>query len=132
MKPAPRGGGARSFAGSGLDSKLAAGLPLAPLREMLRANWYAQDTARSVWDFAMSVSLLLDQGLSECDLRWLTCRGFVEHAVELIEKDGSGRTTRKGKSLRFSSRSSFVLTPEGVRLVGQLLNEAMPPEAETE
>jgi hypothetical protein len=109
--------------------ELAQGLPPAPLRELLRATCYAQDTGRPAWDFGVGLARLLALGLSEGDLRWLWCKGFLQHAVETTRKDANSRTFQKESSLQLVARSSFVLTPQGMGLMQQLLSRETPPTA---
>jgi hypothetical protein len=129
MNPAFCGERSLALADVELQLKLVAGLPLAPLRELLRATWYAQDTSRPIWDFAVSFARLVAQGLSECDLRWLSCKGLLQHAVETNEKLETSRSFRNVDSLQFVAASSFVLTPPGMRLIQRLLALETPSSA---
>ena len=100
MNPAPR---ACAAAGSvtGLELTLATGLPSLPLRELLRAAWYAEDAGRPWQEFAVSVAQLHAQGIGDCDLQWLSCKGFVREVPQ--------------------SQPAFVLTSRGVALCRQVL-----------
>jgi len=103
------------------ELKLAAGLPATPLHGLLRAARYAEDARRSAWDFALELDTVRAQGLSDCDLRWLCCKGLIEHAVETSQPGDARRTFCKTSAIRFLLRSSFVLTPRGVRLLQMVL-----------
>jgi hypothetical protein len=53
-------------------------------------------------------------GLRVTDLRWLTDRGLVGHAEELVRRAGRRRFT-SGVGLSVSARSCFVLTAAGLQ-----------------
>src|SRR3954463_1408961 len=46
--------------------------------KLLEASNYAEDAGRNVWEFAVTIGELRRDGVSENDLRWLICRGFIE------------------------------------------------------
>ena len=100
MNPAPR---ACAAAGSvtGLELTLATGLPSLPLRELLRAAWYAEDADQPRHEFAVTSAWLHAQGISDSDLKWLCCKGFVRDVPE--------------------PQPAFVLTSRGVDLCRQVL-----------
>jgi len=87
------------------------------LRELLRARQYADSLGRSVWDFAVEIRSLHRAGVTNSDLRWLVCRGCLEHGQEIASPTGEGRAFRPGSPLRFTRRSCFVLTELGVELL---------------
>lgn len=81
---------------------------------LLRAEEYARQQQAPAWDFAEEISTLQREGLANCDLRWLVCAGYVEHAVETTGRGHARRQFRRANSFRFAERSCFVLTPAGV------------------
>lgn len=99
---------------------LAAGLAAAPLRELWRASRYATNAGRPVEEFAIGVARLLFLGLSECDVRWLWCKGFVQQAAATTRKIAR-RAAFGGPLLELAPQSAFVLTPHGIELLEQLL-----------
>ncbi len=106
---------------AGQELTLAAGLPLAPLRELLRATWYAADAGRPVREFAIGARRLFALGLSECDLRWLWYKGLVQDAGE----DTGTSCGRKGAGFQaLAPQSTFVLTGHGIELFEYLLVHA--------
>lgn len=84
------------------------------LRMLIRAHEYARDVKHTRWDFAIEIQRLRDAGISECELRWLICKGYVERADELTVPDQEGRSFRWLASLKFLEETCFVLTDEGV------------------
>jgi hypothetical protein len=89
----------------------------AALVQLFEAYRYAQDVHRDVWDFAIEIARLSALGLTPSDLRWLVCKGYVEHAREVTQPGEDGRAFRPGGNLTFCRRSCFVLTERGLGYV---------------
>jgi hypothetical protein len=89
----------------------------AALDHLVEAYRYAEDVHRDVWDFAVEIASLLALGLTRSDLRWLICKGYVEHAREVTQPGAPGRAFRPAAALTFSKRSCFVLTERGLSRV---------------
>lgn len=87
------------------------------LQLLARALSYAEDSGRSVWDFAVEIDRLQTLGVSECELRWLVCKGFVTNAQDVSDPKQDGRQFTGQGCLRFSSNTCFVLTDGGRPLV---------------
>jgi hypothetical protein len=83
------------------------------IRRLLEAHSYAVDTGRSLWEFAVTIAELRRDGVTENELRWLACRGYIEHGVE-VSAAGNERAFDRHVSLRLSKRSAFVITPAGI------------------
>ena len=66
-----------------------------------------------MWDFAVEIHMLRDAGLTHSDLRWLVCKDYVSHRVELRRPDEDERKFRDVGELKFHKRSCSVLTPAG-------------------
>src|SRR5262245_3982291 len=66
---------------------------------LVKARKYAEDTGQDVWEFALTIGELRRNGVAENELRWLVCRGYVEHADE-ISTSGSERSFNRHVSLR--------------------------------
>jgi hypothetical protein len=98
---------------------------LAILRE---AYAYACELGRPVWDFAVEIHVLRAAGLTHSDLRWLVCRGLVEHAAETTRDGRDSRVFRPTGALTFSKRTCFVLA-ETAASPAQPNNEQAPPTA---
>src|SRR5262245_43841493 len=109
------------------DMQLASGLPLDSLSALLRAFEYAQSTRRPTSDFAVDVELLRATGLTDCDLRWLVCKGFVKHALKTSRPSEMQRTFDEEPIIRLSECSSFVLTQRGMLLMKRLLETCAAP-----
>lgn len=107
------------------DLELAKELPIDAFSLLLRSVRYAQSTSHPLWDFAIKIAQLRTAGLSDGDLRWLACKGYLEHAREAREPAPRKRTFDHTPTLRFADRSSFVLTPSGIRFTERLLAERL-------
>src|SRR5829696_1075832 len=83
------------------------------ISRLVKASHYAQDTGRDPWEFAVTIAELRRDGVAENELRWLVCRGYIEHAEE-VTTTSSERVFNHDVSLRFSKRSAFVITNAGV------------------
>src|SRR5262245_47153307 len=105
------------------DFELAKTLPTDLFTLLLRSAHYAQNTCHPPWDFAVDLGHLRALGVNDCDLRWLLCKGFVEHAVESSRAGCVARSFRPGPALLFEERSSFILTSTGVRLAQRLFTQ---------
>jgi hypothetical protein len=89
---------------------------------LAEARRYAFDLARDVWDFAVEISALQELGFNNNDLRWLICRGCIDHATESRKPTDQGRRFQRGSSLTFTERACFVLTEAGADLSLRLLD----------
>ena len=103
------------------DLELAIDLPRISLSLLLRAARYAHSAHCSAWQFAVPLAELRAAGLSECDLRWLTWKGYVELAPAASQAPAAAGRAARDQPLQFTNRSSFILTPRGMRLAKQLL-----------
>lgn len=74
---------------------------------------YARQLNRSPWDFAVEIATLREQGLTDSDMRWLTCSGFLEHGRETTRFGAEVRTFIHDGGLRFGRRTCFVFTEAG-------------------
>src|SRR4051794_21490245 len=81
---------------------------------LMNACEYARHAGRSTWEFAVKITELLREGISENELRLLVCRGYVEHAKEVTTRSCSERAFNKDVSLRFSKRTAFILSETGI------------------
>ena len=92
-----------------LTPRFQAGLSI--LRE---SHEYALQMQRPKWDFAVEIrELRTTAGLTSSDLRWLVCRGIVEHASEVTCQCQDGRVFRPTGRLTFTKRTCFVLAGHG-------------------
>ncbi len=87
---------------------------------LLKAREYAIDAGRDVWDFAIPFRQLRALRLSRNDFRWLVCKRYLEHALEVTLMGDSGRFFRPAGELNYVKRSCFVLTSEGAAFARQL------------
>ncbi len=86
----------------------------------LEAHEYAREVQQSDWEFAVELAALLEAGCSRSALRWLTARGFLEHAWEKTRLNASSRSFKKTANLSLAANSCFVLTPSGIMMARQL------------
>jgi hypothetical protein len=84
------------------------------LRQLLGALDHADNLSRPVWEFAVGRDCLRELGLTDNDLRWLICKGYVEHAIEQTGLKSRKRVFRRIPNLALHDRSCFVLTQAGV------------------
>jgi hypothetical protein len=90
------------------------------IKLLVKALAFARDVGGEGWgcgdpvhqQFAIELDRLLKVGLSECDLRWLIRRGYVEHHLELTSSGEAERTFAKGGA-RFHHNSCFVISAAG-------------------
>lgn len=87
---------------------------------LLQAHDYAQDLERDLWDFAVETQTLRAAELTNNDVRWLVCKGFVAHAREITAATDSRRAFREVGDLVVSHRSCFVLTEEGLEFAREV------------
>ncbi|MEX1027807.1 MAG: hypothetical protein WD049_07345, partial [Candidatus Paceibacterota bacterium] len=64
-------------------------------------------------EFGVDIRCLRKVGFTDSELRWLLCKGYIEHYWDLTLPGERGRTIRRILSLRFSKRSCFALTQAG-------------------
>ena len=84
------------------------------LQLLVEAHDCARELERSAWDFAIEIRSLYELEMTSCDLRWLACRGYVEHAREATPQGDSPRSFEKNSSLNFNAETCFVLTNAGL------------------
>jgi hypothetical protein len=90
------------------------------ITRLLQAHDYAIETGRDVWEFAVSIVEFRRAGVAESVLRWLICRGYVDHAKEVSVRSSTEREFISFANLRFSAQTAFVLTETGVTLGREL------------
>jgi hypothetical protein len=83
------------------------------LLQLFKAHIYARELKRPGWDFAVEIADLQAAGLTSSDLRWLMCKGYVEHAVETTSAESETRSFARAPGLAFSAGSCFLLTESG-------------------
>jgi hypothetical protein len=88
---------------------------------LAQAREYAEELACDVWDFAVEIDTLRGAGLTNSDLRWLLCKGYVAHSRETFQRGHSAREFHDAGGLVFTKRSCFVLTEAGTQWL------AVPP-----
>jgi hypothetical protein len=94
-----------------------AGLLASPALGLLRDAWdLAREFNDNPWQFAMEINSLHSAGLSTADLRWLLCRGVIEHRHELTRRLDRRRRFGTIRSLALTGKTCFVLTKPGYDL----------------
>jgi hypothetical protein len=91
---------------------------------LLKASNYAADIGCNAWEFAVTIGELRRDGVRENELRWLICRGFIEHAEEVTTR-GNERAFDRHASLRLGEQSAFVITSAGVDFSREFLVGSM-------
>src|SRR4051812_26975983 len=80
------------------------------LNILKRANLYSKECGRSTWDFAVEIHVLCAVGLGTHDLRWMICKGLIEHATEVADSQDGTRSFRPSGKLSFTDKTCFVLS----------------------
>lgn len=86
------------------------------IRLLLEASLYAEEVGYDVWEFAVEIDDLHTAGCTNSELRWLVCKGYVNHAVECTLPSEPKRAFQRlpgPPGLAFSGRTCFVLTANG-------------------
>jgi hypothetical protein len=96
---------------------------------LLQAATLAAEVDRDIWDFAVEIATLHFAGVSNSDLRWMICKGYVQHSYEVTEPLETSRRFRPSNELSFSVRSCFVLTAKGQRFARQVAPQTPSVEA---
>lgn len=86
------------------------------LELLLRSRRYAEELGVDVWAFAVEIQMLQSAGLSTSDLRWLVCKGCLDHACECSRPEEDDRQFVSASKLVLTDRSCFTLTEHGVRV----------------
>jgi hypothetical protein len=89
------------------------------LEHLLEALDTARDVAHDIWDFALDLAGLRAAGVSDSELRWAVVVGYVDHRMETTRAGEIGRSFRAAANLQLTSKSCFVLTPEGENFARQ-------------
>jgi hypothetical protein len=93
---------------------------------LLQSLDYAVELDRDPWDFAVEIGALRRLGLSNSDLRWLLCKGWVHHATELSRPGAGGRSFTSVGQLVLNDLCCFVLTPTGELAIRGAGTAALP------
>jgi hypothetical protein len=89
------------------------------LRSLLEARDYAELLHQDIWQFALGLTDLCQDGLSLNDVRWLLYRQLIAHATETTSAGDEHRSFRPAGAIRFDRRSCFVLSEPGVEFARQ-------------
>ncbi len=98
----------------GVTPEVIAGLSL-----LLEAHVYCERFGRDAWDFAVDIQSLRRAGLTNNTLRWMVCKGWLNHALEVSPGDASTRVFRDSGLLAFDKTTCFVLTESGIETATQ-------------
>jgi len=77
------------------------------------------------WEYSLYLLHLAELGVEESSLRWLVLNGYVEHGKEITTFRDKDRRFHRERNVAFTSKTCFVLTEAGVRLVQDWLGEAI-------
>ncbi len=94
---------------------------------LLEAFDCAEDAVCDPWDFAVEIATLFGVGLSLTHLRWLSCKNYVQHAVEYMPRGDDRRLFLPSNKQNFRKHSCFVLTPEGRDFARSVLKAPAAP-----
>ena len=82
------------------------------------AHDLSKELGRHLWDFAIEIGELRAAGLSISGLRWLVCKGLVEHASDITPMGQQVRTFGRTGGLVFCEKTCFVITEAGRQFLG--------------
>jgi hypothetical protein len=92
----------------------AAGEIRTALFELANAYRYSIELGVDIWIFAVEIQTLRASGLTDNDLRYLICKGYVDHASEIKRSGQDDRSFRSTGRFHFSRRSCFIITDTGM------------------
>ena len=122
-------GHAMLFAPPILSADQAAGAPVpqgrTALERLFEAYQCAKELKRTVWDFAVEIEELQRIGCTNSEFRWLVCRGFAAHGLEIPSKDRMHRAFEQHGGLAFGERTCFTLTEAGVPIARSLASRSL-------
>ena len=95
------------------------------LAQLAEAGNCAQDAGHDPWEFAVEIGTLSTLGVTAAALRWLVCRGYVEHAREITKSEDRVRHFRSGFNLSFVKETCFILTPAGMAVAGDAVSGSL-------
>jgi hypothetical protein len=98
------------------------------IRLLLEAYLCAEELDCDVWDFAVEIESLEKDGVTRSRLRWLVCKGYVDHAIECTlpgEPKRAFRHLQGPCGLAFSRRTCFVLTANGVAFAKSVVDDRL-------
>jgi hypothetical protein len=111
----------RSWSAGEIESDAAILSRLLPALSALgEARTAGKSLALASWEFALEAEQLRRAGLTGTDLRWLICRGYVEHAQELTRRGAGRRFFRRLSHLGIPARCCVVLTAKGGQVFRRL------------
>jgi hypothetical protein len=84
------------------------------LSELANAYRYSIELGVDIWIFALEIQTLRDFGLTNSDLRYLICKGYVDHAGEVKLSGQEERSFRSTGRIHFSRSTCFVITDAGM------------------
>lgn len=85
---------------------------------LLNAKAFALDTGVDVWQFAIELRTLLDNGVSRSALRWMVSSGLLDHARETTRSTARSRSFQANSCLKFREDSCFIVTELGKSQLG--------------
>jgi hypothetical protein len=85
----------------------------AALQLLLQASEYALEMQCVNWEFAVDIVSLREVGLTMNDVRWLMLNEYVQHAVEVTDRE-QDRRVFQANGKRLAVESCFVLTSRGI------------------
>lgn len=77
----------------------------------------ALDLRRDRWDFAVEIQSMQAKGANVSRLRWLICKGYVKHSLEVGKAGTNKRLFETDHGLRFTESSCFVISDVGLNRI---------------
>lgn len=95
---------------------------------LLEAHRYAEDIGCPRWDFAVEVQRLQTVGMNESDLRWITMKGYAQHACEVTATADEQRMFQHAGGWLLKKNSCFVLSDSGVAEARRMISHIQATE----
>ncbi|MDH3717264.1 MAG: hypothetical protein OES79_03995 [Planctomycetota bacterium] len=84
------------------------------LRCLLEAHRYANDLGSDDWEFAIQMTALRAEGLTEMDVRWMVQADLVDFAYEVSLPGEPKRQFRRTENLVYSETLCLILSRTGI------------------
>ncbi len=85
------------------------------LLSLLEAHRYANDLGSDDWEFAIEITVLRAEGLTDTDVRWMVQAGLVDFAYDVSLPGETVRQFRRAQNLVYSETLCMILSRSGIK-----------------
>jgi hypothetical protein len=96
------------------------------LAVLFQAQVCVGELNRDGWDYVVELWALREAGLTNSDLRWLVCKGYLRHAVKTTYPELQDRSFVELLNPALPEGTCFLLTEAGIRFLRQFCAEPDP------